>query len=245
MISWLLTDGGIFYLFEGHPVADVLGDDFELDGLYFETGPRQYTESGFGVDREHYRTQHTLGDVVTALASAGLRIEFVHEFPFAFWRRWDGMVRDDRGDGRCRIPPPSRSPSPFVRSTPYSPSGAESGAIDPYYQPYVIRDPCENEHREGFTPSRPAVTGERRRLIDSTTTRRFRRLESGSRRPRAHRVIVVGRVQPSIVRNGVTHCEPPRDLHEFGREGRRHGINCMAKYETPERRAVRAVVACR
>ena len=92
-----LADDGVFYLFEGHPVADIFDDDLEMMGSYFDARPRRYNEAGFGVDQEHYQTQHTLGDVVTALASAGLRIEFVHEFPFAFWRRWKGMVEDDRG----------------------------------------------------------------------------------------------------------------------------------------------------
>lgn len=94
VIARSLADDGIFYLFDGHPVADVLDDNLEMDGSYFDAHPRRYNETEFGADQEHYRTQHTLGDVVTALVSAGLQIEFVHEFPFAFWRRWEGMVED-------------------------------------------------------------------------------------------------------------------------------------------------------
>jgi len=92
-----LAEGGVFYLYDGHPIADIFDDDREPDGSYFDSDPRRYDGARFGADREHYRTRHTLGDVVTALASAGLDIEFVHEFPFAFWRRWEGMVRDERG----------------------------------------------------------------------------------------------------------------------------------------------------
>jgi hypothetical protein len=33
-----------------------------------------------------YEWTHTLGAIVTALASAGLRIEFLHEHPFADWQ---------------------------------------------------------------------------------------------------------------------------------------------------------------
>lgn len=97
IIARSLTDDGVFYLFEGHPVADVYDDDLEMDGSYFDSHPRRYDEAGFGADQEHYRTQHTVGDAVSALASAGLQIEFVHEFPFAFWRRWEGMVEDEQG----------------------------------------------------------------------------------------------------------------------------------------------------
>lgn len=97
VIADALTDDGVFYLYEGHPVADVFDDEFEMDGSYFDATPRRHDSAGFGVDQEHYQIQHTLGDVLTALTSAGLRIEFVHEFPFAFWHRWDGMVADDQG----------------------------------------------------------------------------------------------------------------------------------------------------
>ena len=93
----LVRPGGTFYIYEGHPIADSYDDDLAFDGSYFDTHPRLYEQAGFGVDKEHYRTQHTLGAVTTALASAGLSIEFVHEFPFAFWRRWEGMVTDEQG----------------------------------------------------------------------------------------------------------------------------------------------------
>jgi hypothetical protein len=59
-------------------------------------------ESNFGADERHYLTHHRLGDVVTALASAGLRVEFLREHPFDYWRRWERMVRDDAG--RWRLP---------------------------------------------------------------------------------------------------------------------------------------------
>lgn len=92
-----LSEDGIFYLFEGHPIADIFDDDLGPGVSYFDAHPRQYDEAAFGADQEHYRIQHTLGDVVTALASAGLRIEFVHEYPFAFWHRWEEMIEDECG----------------------------------------------------------------------------------------------------------------------------------------------------
>ena len=102
VIARSLTDGAPFYLFEGHPVSRIFDEDFEVIRSYFENEPDRYDEAGFGVDAEHYRTLHRLCDVVNALSSAGLRIEFVHEFPFDYWRRLGGMVRDDAG--RWRLP---------------------------------------------------------------------------------------------------------------------------------------------
>ncbi|MEO8702452.1 MAG: hypothetical protein ABI867_20580 [Kofleriaceae bacterium] len=49
------------------------------------------------VATESYEWSHTLGDVVTALATAGLRIAFVHEFPFCDWEYLQGMQRGTDG----------------------------------------------------------------------------------------------------------------------------------------------------
>ena len=101
-IAATLTDGGTFYLYEGHPVADIYDDTQRVAGSYFDDHPRRYETAGFGVDQSHYRTHHTLGAVISSLTTAGLSIEFVHEFPFAFWQRWEEMIKDQQG--RWRLP---------------------------------------------------------------------------------------------------------------------------------------------
>jgi len=50
--------------------------------------------------------------VVSALAAAGLRIEFLHEFPFAASQRLPGMVRGE--DAWWRLP--DRDDVPFLFS---------------------------------------------------------------------------------------------------------------------------------
>ena len=52
---------------------------------------------------------HTLGDVVTALATAGLRIEFVYEHPYTLRARWPFLERSADGtygmpEGRPELP---------------------------------------------------------------------------------------------------------------------------------------------
>ena len=47
--------------------------------------------------------QHGLGEIVTALAEAGLRIDFVHEHDFDLFPRFELMQRQE--DGMCRFPP--------------------------------------------------------------------------------------------------------------------------------------------
>jgi hypothetical protein len=43
-----------------------------------------------------------MSDVLNALRSAGLKIEFVHEFPFMAWRRYPPLRT--RGDGYFELP---------------------------------------------------------------------------------------------------------------------------------------------
>ncbi|MGH2730095.1 MAG: SAM-dependent methyltransferase, partial [Actinomycetota bacterium] len=68
----------------------------------------QFTKGSYAdreADLKHVMTftwAHDLGDVVTSLTSAGLRIEFLHEFSFSEWEKpW--LIQDD--DGLWRLPP--------------------------------------------------------------------------------------------------------------------------------------------
>jgi len=101
-VAGSLADDGRFYLFEGHPLVHAVDGDLDAVRSYFETGPHERTESDFGADERHFLTHHRLGEVLTALASAGLSVEFLREHPFDYWHRWDRMVRDDAG--RWRLP---------------------------------------------------------------------------------------------------------------------------------------------
>lgn len=96
VVTQYLKPGGFFYLAEVHPVAKALSvrsDDTEprLGGPYFErAAPLELSVSGSyaepGADvrsTAKYLWPHSMGEVITALAGAGLRIDFLHEFPWA------------------------------------------------------------------------------------------------------------------------------------------------------------------
>lgn len=94
-IARSLVDGGTFYLFDEHPFLYVFDENLDITRSYFDTEPRRYDETAFGADADNYQTLHTLSDIVSALTSSGFQIEFLHEFPFDFWHRWDRMIRDE------------------------------------------------------------------------------------------------------------------------------------------------------
>jgi SAM-dependent methyltransferase len=88
--------GGFFYIAEFHPFSYVFDDGAEAKGLkvhypYFNgSDPMAFPVWGSYADKtaqvnepNEYCWSHTMGDIVTALASAGLRIEFLHEHPFS------------------------------------------------------------------------------------------------------------------------------------------------------------------
>jgi SAM-dependent methyltransferase len=111
VIARCLRPGGFFYFADTHPAAMMLevcqgAEAPRLHYPYFQDGPQRFeTPSGTyaapGVSREHgvtYEWQHTVQDLVCALIDAGLRLDYVHEFPYTFYNCWwwvPGLMRED------------------------------------------------------------------------------------------------------------------------------------------------------
>ncbi len=91
VIAHFLKPGGAFHLVEYHPFTSMLGDDgHTFEYPYFHTpDPVKLHSTGSyaapeATDFTHteYNWSHSLADVVNALVRAGLRLEFLHEFPY-------------------------------------------------------------------------------------------------------------------------------------------------------------------
>jgi len=93
VINHFLRPGGTFYMIELHRLLQVFDDSSDCNELkvthsYFpaddeplmfeKTG--SYADSSALLDNESYEWTHSLGEVVSALTMAGLRIDFLHEF---------------------------------------------------------------------------------------------------------------------------------------------------------------------
>jgi SAM-dependent methyltransferase len=108
-VASFLAPGGVFYIHEGHPAMWALADEqptpdrlaFEFDYWGGETlsfpVEGSYADPTADVDAEiEHGWNHSLGEIVTLLASAGLRIELLDE------KReldWPAAYLVDRGDG--------------------------------------------------------------------------------------------------------------------------------------------------
>jgi SAM-dependent methyltransferase len=108
VIAHFLKPGGYFYIVEDHPFMRVFGSDAEqgikVDNPYFfSEEPYQAETSGSyatdfeGEKRTYYLWDHSLGEVISSLIDSGLRIEFLHEFPFALRAKFPSMVKGEDG----------------------------------------------------------------------------------------------------------------------------------------------------
>lgn len=116
VVSHFLKPGGTFYITEIHPVAHAFENEgvapaelrlqypywehpeplaFDVEGSYADRSAEVKTRTEYGWD-------HGLGEIVTALVDAGLRIESLREFPWVAWQL-DFLVPD--GDHSWRLPP--------------------------------------------------------------------------------------------------------------------------------------------
>lgn len=112
VVAHFVRPGGTFYIAEIHPFGMVFDDSEGISALqvhdaypYFPTAqPLAFDNDCSYASSEtlaaHHRTYewpYTLGDVVTFLIDAGLRIEFLHEFPFACYRMFPFLEKDNEG----------------------------------------------------------------------------------------------------------------------------------------------------
>lgn len=94
IIAHFLKPGGTFYIVEGHPFNTVFENerntkDLKVRYSYFHSPkPTRWEPDGTYADKDaevstpSYEWVHPLGEVINSLISAGLKIEFVHEFPY-------------------------------------------------------------------------------------------------------------------------------------------------------------------
>jgi len=105
--------GGVFYIAEEHPLCHTLDyektDPLRFAQSYFRAEADRYDLDGtYAVADAHFKNtvgyewQHTLGRIVTALCDVGLRIWFLHEFPFTFWKHFACLQQHD--DGWWHVP---------------------------------------------------------------------------------------------------------------------------------------------
>jgi SAM-dependent methyltransferase len=115
-VARLTRPGGTFYLAEIHPFARIFDRgrsamEPRIEHPYFaRPAPLRFPNAGSYASRDggataveaFYVWTHSLGDIVSSLCGAGLRVEFLHEFPFMVYQGLRFLER--REDGLWWIP---------------------------------------------------------------------------------------------------------------------------------------------
>ncbi len=127
IVAGLLRPGGRLFIREAHPVTWALGDA-RPDGLltlehpYFERPePEAFEDPGTYVETDmalassrNYSWNHGLGEIVTALMSAGMRLTMLEEHDSVGWQELPGqMERIDENEWRL-IDRPWRLPHSYT-----------------------------------------------------------------------------------------------------------------------------------
>lgn len=110
-----LKPGGTFYIADGHPLLMTMSDapgttTYQIGFRYFQGaeplrfkgGGSDYADHNARLTHPSFEWIHSLGSTVTALTSAGLHIEFLHEFPLCAWQALPFLVQG--ADGWWRAP---------------------------------------------------------------------------------------------------------------------------------------------
>jgi SAM-dependent methyltransferase len=114
VIAHFLSPGGVFYINEGHPFAQIFDNERRDEGLkpvfpYFPAaepvrceGKGSYAAPDAPIRSVTYQWPHSMGEIVTAITAAGLRIESLEEYPFVGWAMFPWL--EPRPDGLWQFP---------------------------------------------------------------------------------------------------------------------------------------------
>ena len=117
VVAHFLAPGGTFFITEAHPVMNVFENESVAPGElrltypYWEhREPLTFAVKGSYADPDadvgdltEHSWDHGLGEIVTALIDAGLRIDKVIEYPFLEWKV-DFLVEEEPGNDRWVLP---------------------------------------------------------------------------------------------------------------------------------------------
>jgi SAM-dependent methyltransferase len=115
IIAQYLKPGGIVYIVEGHPFAEVFQNEGEVRELevaypYFEQQtPLEFEVQGSYADKTakikqkyEYEWPHSVSEILNALIDVRLKIQFFHEFPFSAFEIFPFMEQHEDGWWRLK-----------------------------------------------------------------------------------------------------------------------------------------------
>jgi 2-polyprenyl-3-methyl-5-hydroxy-6-metoxy-1,4-benzoquinol methylase len=108
VVSAFLKPGGVFYIREFHPFAYIFDDEetveLSIKLPYFQgEEPLRFESEGSYAScnaktglMKNYEWNHPISEIINSLIDEGLKIEFLHEFPFSSYKSLPFMVKDEK-----------------------------------------------------------------------------------------------------------------------------------------------------
>ena len=118
VIAHYLKPGGFFYIAEAHPFMWTFDNDspnFELKYPYFLREPiRTDAEGSYATAAKvqhstEYGWNHTFSEILGSLLEVGLKVDFLHEYPFSAWKCFPNMDMQESADRWYTITDPDKA----------------------------------------------------------------------------------------------------------------------------------------
>ena len=105
IVNHFLKVGGKFYMVEFHPIVWTFDDNFEsMIYPYNNSGVLEFDTTTTYADKNHvssakkeYNWNHGIGEVVTAFASTGMKLNFLNEHDFSPYNVFPYMIEVENG----------------------------------------------------------------------------------------------------------------------------------------------------
>ncbi|HUU77046.1 MAG TPA: class I SAM-dependent methyltransferase [candidate division Zixibacteria bacterium] len=114
IVSYFLKPGGIFYIAEIHPFAMVFDEEHETElqlryDYFHNDTPMEFEVEGTYAVKEakikqnkSYEWIYSFSDVINSLINAGLKIEFLNEYPFTVYKGFPFAEKESDGYWRLQ-----------------------------------------------------------------------------------------------------------------------------------------------
>jgi SAM-dependent methyltransferase len=109
IIAHFIKPGGFFYIMEGHPFMSVFDNSPDVKELkvkhsyynnpdWLNQNPgNDYADSSYAIKNKESEWMHPLSEIINSLIQAGLKIEFLHEYPMLFFKQFSFMEKGKDG----------------------------------------------------------------------------------------------------------------------------------------------------
>lgn len=110
IIAYYLKPRGFFYMAESHPFSMIFNNetkdikDLQVYYNYFhDPKPMEFIADGsYALDdkiepKKEYEWAHSMSDIINSLIDAGLKIEYLNEYPFTVWKQFPFAERGSDG----------------------------------------------------------------------------------------------------------------------------------------------------